>query len=52
MAFGSSGSSQGTSSGTTYPISRSFAFIALAALVALALLRHLFGSIRIEAGTR
>lgn len=51
MAFGGSSSSSGTSSGT-YPISRSFAFLALAALVALALLRHLFGSIRIEAGTR
>lgn len=33
-------------------ISRSFAFTVLAALLLLAVMRHLFGSVRIEAGVR
>lgn len=39
-------------SASGYPISRSFAFTILAALFILALLRHLFGSVRLEVGTR
>lgn len=34
------------------PIARMFAIIVLAALIGLAVLRHLFGSIRVEVGTR
>lgn len=36
----------------TYPISRGFALVVLAALLALVVLRHLFGSVRLEVGTR
>ena len=42
----------GPSNGLTYPITRTFAGVILLALVALALLRHLFGSVRLEAGVR
>lgn len=35
-----------------YPIARGFALVILVALGLLFLLRHLFGSIRVEAGTR
>lgn len=35
-----------------YPVTRSFAFIVLAALVVLFALRHVFGSISVSAGTR
>lgn len=34
------------------PISKAFAFTVLAALLGLLLLRHLFGSIRVEGGVR
>lgn len=34
------------------PIARSFAIVVLVALAALVLLRHLFGSIRLEVGAR
>ena len=34
------------------PTTVAFAMVILFALLALALLRHLFGSIRVEAGTR
>jgi len=34
------------------PIAVAFAIVVLVALFVLALLRHLFGSIRVEAGTR
>lgn len=34
------------------PTTVAFAMVVLAALLILALLRHLFGSIRVEAGTR
>ena len=37
---------------TAYPISRGFAVTILAALVVLIVLRHLFGSVRVEVGTR
>ena len=37
---------------TSYPISRSFAFTVLLALVALWALRHVFGSISVNAGSR
>lgn len=36
----------------TYPIARSFALVVLAALIVLVVLRHLFGSVRVEVGTR
>jgi len=36
----------------TYPIARSFALVLLAAVIALLILRHLFGSVRVEVGTR
>ncbi len=35
-----------------YPISRTFAFTILAALLILIVLRHLFGSVRLEVGAR
>ena len=35
-----------------YPIAYGFAGLALLALLALAVLRHLFGSVRIDIGTR
>jgi hypothetical protein len=41
-----------SSSASGYPISRSFALTILAALVFLAIMRHLFGSVRLEAGVR
>jgi hypothetical protein len=37
---------------TSYPIARTFAFVVLAALAGLVLMRHLFGSISIEGGVR
>lgn len=36
----------------TYPIARSFAGVVLLALIALIVLRHLFGSVRVEVGAR
>ncbi len=42
----------GPSAATSYPIARWFAFVLLAALVILILLRHLFGSISAQVGTR
>lgn len=33
-------------------ISRSFAYTVLAALILLAIMRHLFGSVRLEAGVK
>lgn len=36
----------------TYPIARGFALAILAALIGLIVLRHLFGSVRLEVGTR
>jgi len=36
----------------TLPIARSFALVVLFALAVLIILRHLFGSIRIEGGVR
>lgn len=36
----------------TYPISRGFAIVVLMALLALVVLRHLFGSVSVEVGTR
>jgi hypothetical protein len=35
-----------------YPIARAFALTVLVALGLLLLLRHLFGSVRVEVGTR
>lgn len=35
-----------------YPIARAFAITVLAAVALLAILRHLFGSIRVEVGTK
>lgn len=43
---------EGTGSAVSYPISRSFAFTVLLALVGLWALRHVFGSISINAGSR
>jgi len=42
----------GSMSASGYPISRTFALTVLIALVILAVLRHLFGSVRLEAGVR
>lgn len=42
----------GSTSASGYPISRTFAYTILASLVGLAVLRHLFGSVRLEAGVR
>ena len=35
-----------------FPISRGFALVVLLALLGLVVLRHLFGSVRLEVGTR
>jgi hypothetical protein len=40
------------SSATSYPIARALAFTVIGALVILIVLRHLYGSISIEAGAR
>lgn len=37
---------------TSHPTVWSFAMVILLAVIVLALLRHLFGSIRVEAGTK
>lgn len=39
-------------SAPAYPIAKGFALTILTALIALFILRHLFGSIRVEVGTR
>ena len=39
-------------SGTSYPIARAFAFTVVLAVLVLLILRHLFGAIRVEVGTR
>lgn len=53
MALGQSkGQGQGQASGASYPIAKGFAFLILAALIGLIVLRHLFGSVRVEVGTR
>lgn len=44
--------SGGQTAAHQYPIARSFAVVVLFALAALVLLRHLFGSIRLEVGAR
>lgn len=36
----------------SYPITRSFAVLVLAAVVLLFALRHVFGSVRVEGGVR
>lgn len=36
----------------TYPIARGFACVVAVALILLIILRHLFGSVRLEVGTR
>ncbi len=41
-----------SSSASQYPITRTFAVVVLAALLILVVLRHLFGSIRLEVGAR
>jgi hypothetical protein len=45
-------SGSGAASATSYPIARCFAFTVLAALILLILLRHLFGSVAVQVGTR
>lgn len=54
MAFGMSRdpNAGATASASGFPITRSFALTVLAALIILVVLRHLFGSIRVEVGTR
>lgn len=42
----------GVSAAHTYPIARSFALVLLGALILLFILRHLFGSVRLEVGTK
>lgn len=44
--------STGQSSSSSNSISTAFAFTVLAALIGLIVLRHLFGSIRLEVGAR
>ena len=41
-----------SASATDYPIAKALAFTVLGALVVLIVLRHLYGSISIEAGAR
>lgn len=53
--MGTSDSTQGSAGGmsvTKYPVTLTFGVLVLAALAVLVLLRHLFGTIRVEAGTR
>jgi len=52
VALGSRNPNSGATSASSYPITRGLAFVVLAALIALVVLRHLFGSIRVEVGTR
>jgi hypothetical protein len=54
MAFGMARdpNAGSTASASANPIARSFALTVLAALIILVVLRHLFGSIRVEVGTR
>lgn len=47
-----SGSSTGTGRLGQYPVAYSFGLMVLAALILLAVLRHLTGTISIQAGTR
>jgi len=42
----------GSGAAHTYPIARSFALTVLLSLVALFVLRHLFGSVRVEVGAK
>lgn len=42
----------GPSAAHTYPISRAFALTVLGAIVLLLILRHLFGSVSVQVGTR
>jgi hypothetical protein len=39
-------------SAASYPIAKGFAFTILAALVILIILKHLFGSVSVQVGTR
>lgn len=50
MALGQN-KSQSSGSGT-FPIARGFAFTVVLAVFVLLILRHLFGAIRVEVGTR
>ncbi len=52
MALNSRDPGAGPASASTYPIARTFAGVVLVALIALIILRHLFGSIRLEVGAR
>lgn len=54
MSFGMSRdpNAGSTASAAGFPIARSFAVVVLFALIILVVLRHLFGSIRVEVGTR
>jgi hypothetical protein len=52
MAFTGAQNSAGNGAAVGYPIARCFALIVLGALAALILLRQVFGSVRIEVGTR
>lgn len=47
MAFNSGAAAQ--NGGQTYPIARAFGLVVLAALIALVILRHLFGSVSVSA---
>jgi hypothetical protein len=42
----------GPSAAHTYPIARCFALTVLAAVIILLILRHLFGSVNVQVGTR
>jgi hypothetical protein len=43
---------EGPAPAHSYPVTRSFAMLVLAALVLLFALRHVFGSVRLEGGVR
>jgi hypothetical protein len=52
MGYGYSRDPSQAAAAHQYPISRSFALTLLLALLALIILRHLFGSVRVEVGAR
>lgn len=52
MALGSRNPNAAAATAASQPIARAFALTVLAALVILIVLRHVFGSIRLEVGAR
>ena len=52
MAYGKGKSAEGAWGLTSHPTVWSFAMIILLAVIVLALLRHLFGAIKVDFGTK